>query len=135
MLTRLWLLVPACGLLAVGAAIYERIPAAVAPPRTLILCREPLPLDALFWTVALFIVAATAACIAGIVRAVTEPSPSGMRPILHLAVALVLLVGADGLDELGRAIATSTASHYANANTDTCTYPIPVYDVTPGWFF
>ncbi|WP_169314144.1 hypothetical protein [Streptomyces piniterrae] len=51
--------------------------------------------------------------------------------MLHLAVALLLLVGADSADYLGSGIAYRAAVH-SGANLATCESS---YQVTPGWFF
>ncbi|MFG2287761.1 hypothetical protein ACGFOU_17085 [Streptomyces sp. NPDC048595] len=79
----------------------------------------------------LSIVTAAAASVIGTVRAIRTPSRRPLRPMLHLAVALVLLVGADSMDYLGSGIAYRAAVHN-RANIATCE---SAYHVTPGWFF
>ncbi|MEV7525913.1 hypothetical protein [Streptomyces sp. NPDC091371] len=128
---RLWLIIPAAGMAAVWLALYERAPAAVPSPQFYILCRDPGSLKALSLASVLFIVTAAAVSVTGTVRAVRTPSRRPLRPVLHLAVTLVLLVGADTMDYLGSGIAYRTAVDNS-ANVETCE---GAYHVTPGWFF
>ncbi|MFF4837487.1 hypothetical protein [Streptomyces sp. NPDC001315] len=128
---RLWLFIPASGMAAVWLAVYERAPAAVPSPQFYILCRTPGSLKALSLASVLLIVAAAAVSVTGTVWAVRTPSRRPLRPMLHLAVALILLVGADSMDYLGSGIAYRAAVH-SGANIATCE---GAYHVTPGWFF
>jgi uncharacterized membrane protein len=127
----LWLVVPASGMAAVWLAVYERAPAAVPSPQFYILCETPGTLKALSLASVLSLVTAAAASVIGTVRAIRRPSRRPLRPMLHLAVALVLLVGADTMDYLGSRIAYRAAVHNG-ANVATCE---SAYHVTPGWFF
>ncbi|MFE1770673.1 hypothetical protein [Streptomyces sp. NPDC059008] len=128
---RLWLVIPASGMAGVWLALYERSPAAVPSPQFYILCGTPGSLKALSLASVLSIVTAAAVCVTGTVRAFRTPSRRPLRPILHLAVALVLLVGADSMDYLGSGVAYRAAVR-SSANTDSCE---SAYHVTPGWFF
>ncbi|MEU9288093.1 hypothetical protein AB0D57_26170 [Streptomyces sp. NPDC048275] len=127
----LWLFGPASGMAAVWLALYERAPAAVPSPQFYILCRTPGSLKALSLASVLFIVTAAAVSVTGTVWAVRTPSRRPLRPMLHLAVALILLVGADSMDYLGSGIAYRAAVHNGS-NIATCE---GAYHVTPGWFF
>ncbi|MEU2288683.1 hypothetical protein ABZ614_43585 [Streptomyces sp. NPDC013178] len=129
---RLWFAVPASGLVAVWLALSERSPAAVPSPQFYILCRTPGSLRAASATAVLCIVAAAAVAVVGAVRAVGRPSRRPLRPVLYLAGALVLVVGADGLDSLGSRIAYRTAVSDAGTDLTGCETG---YHVTPGWFF
>lgn len=132
MLGRLWFLVPASGLAAVWLALYERSPAAVPSPQFYILCRTPGSLTATSWGVLLCLVAAVAVSVVGAVRAVRTPSRRPLRPVLHLAVAVGLVVGADALDYVGSGIAYRAAVADEGADLVACESG---YHVTPGWFF
>ncbi|MEU9125666.1 hypothetical protein AB0C96_38605 [Streptomyces sp. NPDC048506] len=128
---RLWLFIPASGMAAVWLALYERAPAAVPSPQFYILCRTPGSLTASTLASILFIVTAAAVSVTGTVRAIRTPSRRPLRPMLHLAVALMLLVGADSMAYLGSGIAYRTTLHNG-PDIATCEGS---YHVTPGWFF
>lgn len=128
---RLWLFAPASALIAVWFAFYERSPAAVPSAQFYILCGTPKSLTALSLGAVLCIFAAAAVSVAGAVRAVRTPSRGLVPPVFHLAVALMLVVAADGLDYFGGGIAYRSAVH----NGPDVAGCESAYHVTPGWLF
>ncbi|AUG80996.1 hypothetical protein CFP65_6338 [Kitasatospora sp. MMS16-BH015] len=83
----------------------------------------------------LLILVSGVSCAIGTLRLIADPPARLTAPLLCAAIALVTVVGADGLDHLGAGIAARTEARYAYALDSDCQYPRPSYDETPGWFF
>ncbi|MER8042223.1 hypothetical protein [Streptomyces sp. NPDC094032] len=133
--SRRWALLPVGGALLVGAAVYERLPFEVAPPRTYALCHDQGSLTVILAVVALVLLGALLACAIGVLHLVVDPPARLTAPLVYAAVALIAVVGADGLDHVGAGIAARTEARYAHVAADACQYPNPAYQETPGWFF